>query len=630
MKKTILIMVFYIILLSSFITAITDVELIYPINETSYFGSYNSSIILNVTNAINITTCSVNDTRWDTTIINNTNNICYQEQANISTVCGGFNNGTYNYSIVDEWQDQSYSADSDYTTSTTSKLASGELYMYINYTKVINSNKNSLWQIAFKNQSTGDTLHKNNLSINQCWNGYDNKVMLRVYIHNQAGAASDFIRFSCYNNTNWVNISDALGVSDFSEEAMFWEKNFQDELSFTLINNTVIEGDNITLEYNCTDSINSSSDEFWFFLDTNLYITFYDEQTDSILNVTNGELLVIGEDVSQNITITNQTSVNISLTGGEYELRYTGDGYHRRIYYLTLAGGDVPSINLYLLNESTSISTQIIHTVFDQDGDRAANITVKLQRNYVNDNVSVFKTVSMRRTNFQGEALFYVQLYDFFYKFIYETNAGDIIEISDPAPILTTTPIEQVNLLGDPYLSLREYDSVSYNLSYVNDSGTEYFKFFYSDTTNLVREGCLNVQRITTKGYFDVCYTCVESTSATISCLINTSLDGQFKAVGLIDTDTENSFYALDTVFYDDLSVISYGQEGVFWSTIMIGSLVLMGLGSFTANLLFLILGLVVMVISGFVVGFNIGFIYWIILLAFIVLFMITYSRKGK
>jgi hypothetical protein len=393
-------------------------------------------------------------------------------------------------------------------------------------------------------------------------------------------------------------------------------------------NNTPITGTNNSVIINCTDAGgNVDREEFWFEQDTILDILFYDEETDSKL-IINGTVELYSTGFSANYTVVDGELNISSLASEDYEIRYDAEGYHPRIYYINILSGTKHEINLFLLNDSTDVSTLITQTVFDQNGDPAKNITLKMQRNYISaDNVSVFKTVSMRKTNFQGQAILYVELYDVFYKIIYEDTNGQIIEITDPAPFLTTTPVEQINLLEDVYLSLREYDNVVYNLTYANQSGTIYARFFYSDTQNLVREGCLNVQRVTTTETIDVCYNCTQSISATISCQIDQNLEGEYKAVGLIDTNTANSWYPLDTKFYG-LKTLPYAEEGLFFAAINIGTMVLMGVGSITANIFLMLIGLIAMIVAGFISGFNLGMVYWIIMLSLIILFMVSYSRR--
>ena len=364
---------------------------------------------------------------------------------------------------------------------------------------------------------------------------------------------------------------------------------------------------------------------------TILHLNIYDEQTLLYINNTNVTIKVVRD--NDNITtIYNTTDTGILLSNytssGNHTIYFDADGYHPREYYVDLKPAGLNTINLYLLNDSTSVSDRVTLTVFDQDGDFAKDVIVKLQRNYVNSEQSIFITVSMATTNFEGQAKLYVEMYDVFYKLIYEKQDGTIIEVTDPTPFLTTTPTEQVNLVEDPYLSFREYDNVQYNLTFVNSSGVYYARFFYSDNSNLVREGCLSVKRITARDMYDVCYNCTTSSSATISCYIDTGLEGQFKAVGLIDTNTANSFYPLSTLFFEGLEDVTYGQEAVFFAAIQIGTMVLMGIGSITGSILLLIVGFIAMIAAGFIAHFSLGYIYWLIMAAGIVMFIVSSSKK--
>jgi len=111
-----------------------------------------------------------NETKW-----------CYQEFANVSTACGGFDNGTY------------------YTINVSSTLA----YFDINYTKPLNSTNNSLWQIKHA------CLDIYNITIpSQCWNAYSDKIMLRL---TSTYTITDTSRAYCYNSTDWIEIGQTSG-----------------------------------------------------------------------------------------------------------------------------------------------------------------------------------------------------------------------------------------------------------------------------------------------------------------------------------------------------------------------------------------------------------------------------------
>ena len=191
---------------------------------------------------------------------------CYQETANISTICGGLDTG--NYKLVPN-------------------------YLYINYT--IPENVTSIkWQVKH-----GDLGIYNVTIPNDCW--YDDTLRLRFYT-----TTSTITSYGqCYNQTNWntiTNISDtddAFGYSQFSnmylrpydedwdtyafyldlngwantlggvgnegakiyEEGIWWIKTLYERANITFIPlNTTIktqEGENISFDMNITQGYGS-------------------------------------------------------------------------------------------------------------------------------------------------------------------------------------------------------------------------------------------------------------------------------------------------------------------------------------------------------------------------------------
>jgi len=355
-----------------------------------------------------------------------------------------------------------------------------------------------------------------------------------------------------------------------------------------------------------------------------LSVTIYDEQTRGTIT-TNVTIDVIGSGYSSNFTI-DTGSGSINIPAGDYELRYSGEGYDPRSYFLTILSDISNDVALYLLNSSDS--DRVIHTLFDQSGIMAENIIIQLQRNYVSNLSSVYTTVSMTKTNFQGQAVLYVELYDVWYRMMYFTANGSLLKITDPSPFFATDTDDRVNTLEDIYFSWRTYDGNYYNVSFLNQTGTIYARYIFIDSNNLIRNGCLRVQRITPGEWVDVCNNCTSAASATLSCIIDHTLPGQYKAVGTIDTNTTNSYYTVQTVFYGIFDPVLYGQEGIFFGVILVGSMALMGIATVTGSILLLLMGIIALSAVGIFSGMSLVYIYYLVILGFIVLFMITKSGR--
>ena len=151
---------------------------------------------------------------------------CYQETANVSTICGGLDTGTYSYSGGNWIGTPSDAWDGNWSTYV-DNIASNE-YIYVNYTKPSNSSYGTL--IQFKHAQTPIT---RNESINStCWNGIEDKVVLRFSME-QTGFDHTF-HVECSNGSSWYNIfldDNGTGQSYMYEEAMWW--NMSNNMSDT-------------------------------------------------------------------------------------------------------------------------------------------------------------------------------------------------------------------------------------------------------------------------------------------------------------------------------------------------------------------------------------------------------------
>ena len=359
-----------------------------------------------------------------------------------------------------------------------------------------------------------------------------------------------------------------------------------------------------------------------------VFLQFYDEITQVKLSGTTVYVEIISTtgNTSQ-IHNTNTGEQLISgLVFGEYEIRYYATNYYTRTYYATLNTSTTQNIDLFLLNDTVGV--RVIHTLLDQDSNPAINIRIKLLRNYVSGTTSEFKTVQMAQTNFEGQAVLYVELYDVWYKMIYIDVTGNIIKETDPTPFLSIDTQDILNLRTDLYEGWREYGNTFYNLDNVTVGNLSYFRFTYTDTQNLVREGCLRVDLINSDGLENICYNCTLSTAATLTCRYDKSRIGNYKAVAMIDTNTPNSYHILNTIWV----IITENapqllQEGIFFSLIIIGSLALMGIATITGSVIIMFMGILAVSVVGFISGFHIGWLYFLAVFVFMMIYMV---RRGK
>lgn len=342
--------------------------------------------------------------------------------------------------------------------------------------------------------------------------------------------------------------------------------------------------------------------------DSFITVYIYDQQQETLLTWRNVSLEIIGD---QPNLITDDAGVflfgNIS---GDYELKATAVSYYPTNYYLTISGTNNTIVYLYMLNESEG--TRVLHTLYDQDSEPAEDITVSILRWYSNS--GSFKTVQMAKTNFEGQASLYVQLYDTYYKLKY--SAGNITyKITNTTYWFQTETEDNINLNEDFFRSWREFDNGYHTLEWVNSSGTIYARYSFSIDAGLMEEGCLQVQRYTTSNIYDICNNCTTSNTAVLTCKL-TNDTGQYKAIGYIETNTENSVY---TTIIDWYKKIDYGgipaSQGILMTAILIGTVAMVGFATLTGSIIITLLAVIVSSVIGLAVGITMQVItFWAIL----------------
>ena len=199
-------------LLSSFINITYNISQNYVTPRTVDVG-INVSSYYNISNVI-ISNDTVNYTYYPI--------LCYQEFANVSTVCGGLNGGSYSFDST-SLSNYDQAIDGDYTTGITDG-SYATIHMFVNYTKPNNTNS-ALWQVFV--DGVGPIT---NFSLSSCFNSYPDKVVLRIStFHSGSGIPQSSVNLDCYNSTVWKslysNIHGGINPMEIYEEGIYWFTN---------------------------------------------------------------------------------------------------------------------------------------------------------------------------------------------------------------------------------------------------------------------------------------------------------------------------------------------------------------------------------------------------------------------
>jgi len=379
------------------------------------------------------------------------------------------------------------------------------------------------------------------------------------------------INFSSLNYTTWTGESYS-GVTNYSLK--------------TINNSMTISVDvdgystfNTTINVSVTGDTNIS---FYLRLENSVNISIYDETTNTLLDNIDIYVDIIQESQTYNLSTSNGTMYVTGIDSGEVAIRYgqIGDSdFDGRGYFLTLINRSYQEIRLYLLNDT--LSSLIILDVVDEQGRNVESGIIKCQRFYPEENR--FRTIAMGKTNFDGKSSIDLVKKEtksnVLYKFIIEVD--EIVRKETIAteinPLAADILFFTINLQEDVFLSWDGMKDVQYLLSF-NDTLNQ-FTYSWSDTTGLVRYGCLNVKRHTPLYEESVCSECETSTAATLICNITNQTDSIFIANAQIETNTNNSLYTVATASWNfNQKWIIFGDYGPLLALLFIGTLTMVGI----------------------------------------------------
>lgn len=179
---------------------------------------------------------------------------CYQETANVSTVCGGLNTGIY--SCVGTFQNSCLNGyDGNWYGTSVSPAEYSEDFLYINYTKPANAI--SAYIKHKWNNQLPDYVTYNDKIPNTCFSY--NKISLSVSVARNLDYYPSYLK--CYNGTSWITIRTIsmdgwTAQMGFYEEAITWNLSYYPTSPYIQINNTKIW--NFTGTFNTTN--NKTSD----------------------------------------------------------------------------------------------------------------------------------------------------------------------------------------------------------------------------------------------------------------------------------------------------------------------------------------------------------------------------------
>jgi hypothetical protein len=322
------------------------------------------------------------------------------------------------------------------------------------------------------------------------------------------------------------------------------------------------------------------------------------------------------------------SDIDVSATGFLEYLPDDAAFTFPRQYYLdamALNSNVTQNITLYSLPDALSTAVTFIASRAAQ---AVQGVLIHLQRYDVATNS--FRLVAMGETNANGNDIIYLRLTDAWYR-VLAYDQGELQFSSGPEHI-TSSPYSIILAGGaagsDTFASFGNWvdlGDISYSLNYSNTTNS--FNLIADDVTGASTSLCLKVDKFDMmNGTTNICYSCVESSSASIACPI-TNLDAYY--VGSFIAYDDATWRVLASLPVDLTGKIAetIGKDGAFFAFLLVGVAAFAAIWSAAASIGLGLLALTAMTTLGFVdIAWE-----WVmgLIMAGIILIAIMYKRRN-
>lgn len=388
----------------------------------------------------------------------------------------------------------------------------------------------------------------------QEWQGYQNTSSLTV------GQLINFTATSLLNGSNISNFSITYDAGTFTADGTFLEVyNYNETDEYTFSHESYAN-----TSVNLTTNITNQTYTFYPFTINSINFTFYDEIGGKLVTSPTIIFELISETYGDNYTTTTGYKYLDLLIPENYTIRYSAAGFYERFYYFTLVNQTTNNLNLYLINNTNG--TNISATLYDEANRLVEGGIIKVLR--YNISANAYHIVEMAKTNFEGNAILNLDMYDEFYKFIIEYPLGTVKKITNPTYIYATELSFQILLGTDTAQNFHNSMGISYSLGYNN--ATNNFQFTYSDGNNVVETGCMDIYRVSATGQTLVNSSCTSGAASSILLSVDNSTGLTYRASGYVElSNTNYSLVSRIESFTTSLTVGTLGLYVVWLLTIV-------------------------------------------------------------
>jgi hypothetical protein len=247
----------------------------------------------------------------------------------------------------------------------------------------------------------------------------------------------------------------------------------------------------------------------------------------------------------------------------------------KKTYWLrnvSFTTGTPIAVDLYLLNSSLSTLFNIF--VLDELYDPAPNYYVLTQRYYTD--INSYITTESSKTDITGETLAHLYISNPFYKFLIYDYTTLVKTVNPTQPTCAALPCEVTWIIQPEVADLYAIiDGVLYNTTY--NTATKNFRFDWTDTSGLTSTAQLIVNKVGTYTDTTICDSSTSSSSGTILCDVSGNGTGTYIAKTYLTKSGETHILPTTSAqVATDHSI--YSKDGLFWATILIITVAIVGL----------------------------------------------------
>ena len=217
-----------------------------------------------------------------------------------------------------------------------------------------------------------------------------------------------------------------------------------------------------------------------------LQLTFYDEETNTVMSGKTVTINFVGVNVSQEFTTTSGVKSISGLANGVYDVVYSSPGYITRSRETTLVNSTIQYFNLYLLN--STLGDNVLISLYDTFGKTLEEYQFLLYRLIAGSYTEVERT----RTNYDGKTDVAARLNTPFYKWVIQKDNTTYL-ITNETKIYSADPGVSffINIQSDYTERYRKAANMDYSFSFNN--ATNNFILTYNDPSGSLTSVCLYV-----------------------------------------------------------------------------------------------------------------------------------------